>query len=139
MNTQFESVRNLIAAIPQRLDETRRSASIYIDCPLDFESLVTNAFTSRFSYLGFPVSKSKNEAAAICEVMVNEGVQQRELGIFYFPSLQAVITGSSGALFSFSAEGERASAVTPDVAKRRAYQSLADKVNNNFSLEINTF
>lgn len=139
MNAEFGSVRANIAAIPHRKDEAQRNASVYIDCPIDFESLISNAFTSRFSSLGFPVANSRNAASAVCSVTVDEGMQKRELGIFYFPSLQAVVTGSSGTLFTFSAKGEQASAVTPDVAKRRAYQSLADKVNTGFSLDTNAF
>jgi len=137
MNSEFASVRANVAVIPQKLDEAKRSASVYIDCPVDFESLLSNAFTSRFSALGFPVASSRNAAAAVCRVTVDEGMQKRDLGTFYFPKLQAVITGTSGVLFTFSAEGENTSAVTPDVAKRRAYQSLADKVNKTFSLETN--
>jgi len=137
MNGEFASVRANTAAIPQKLDEAKRGASVYIDCPVDFESLLSNAFASRFGALGFPVTSSRNAAAAICRVTVEEGMQKRELGTFYFPKLQAVITGTSGTLFTFSAEGENASAVTPDVAKRRAYQSLADKVRQTFSLDTN--
>jgi len=139
MNAQFVNVRALIAAVPQKLDEAKRNSSIYIDCPVDFESLINNAFSSEFSALGFPAANTRNAAAAVCRITVNEGMQQRELGIFYHPSLQAVISGPSGTLFTFSAEGERASAVTPDVAKRRAYQSLADKVKQTFSLNTNGF
>jgi hypothetical protein len=136
MNAEFAVVRSQIAAIPQMLDEGRRNASVYIDCPMDFENLIANAFASRFAEMGFPVSKTRT-AAAVCAVTVDEGMQKRDLGIFYFPSLQAVITGGSGTLFTFSAEGERASAVTPDVAKRRAFQSLAATVTRTFSLNTN--
>ena len=108
---------------------------MYIETPVDFESLVHNAFSRKFAALGFPVAHNRASAAAVCRVTVSEGRQERDLGIFYHPSLQAVITGPSGTLFTFSAEAERASAVTPDVAKRRAYQALADKVNSDFSLD----
>ena len=135
MNAGFAAVRERIAAIPQKTDEARRNAAVYIDCPVDFESLLANAFASRFSALGFPVTKARNAAAAVCAVTVDEGMQKRDIGIFYFPSLRAAVSGSSGALFAFSAGGERASAVTPDVAKRRANQSLADAVTRTFSVE----
>jgi hypothetical protein len=59
------------------------------------------------------------------------------LGIFYYSSLQAVFTNASGALFTFNAAADRASAVTPDVAKRRAYTALAEKVVESFSIEDN--
>ncbi|MCL2245235.1 MAG: hypothetical protein FWC03_12350 [Treponema sp.] len=134
MNIEFENVREKIASIPQLLDAAKRNAVVYIDCPGDFENLVLSAFASRFSALGFPVTNNAGAAGAVCRVTISEGMQQRDLGIFYHPSLRAVITGSAGVLFTFSAEGERASAVTSDVAKRRAYQSLADSVRENFSL-----
>ena len=139
MNTEFGLVRTNLAALPQKLDSAKRSASVYIDCPLDFESLVSNAFAASFSALGFPVASTPNNAAAVCRITVDEGMQQRDLGIFYNPSLRAVITGLSGTIFSYTAEAERASAVTPDVAKRRAYQSLADEVNKTFSLDASIF
>ena len=139
MNSEFESVRSRVSAIPQRLEASRRNASIFIDCPVDFENLISNAFAMQFSSMGFPVTTNRNSASVICRITVSEGMQQRELGIFYHPSLQAVISSSTGTLFTFSAEGERAQAVTPDVAKRRAYQSLADKVNSSFSINTNVF
>jgi len=141
INAEFESVRARIASIPQRLESSKRNASIFIDCPGDFESLVSNVFSSRFAALGFPVANNRNTASAVCRITISEGRQQRDLGIFYHPSLQAVVSSNTlqntETLFSFSAEGERAQAVTPDVAKRRAFQSLADKVRESFSLNIN--
>jgi len=137
MNAEFAAVRASVAAIPQMLDEAKRSAGVYIDCPVDFESMLLNTFSQRFAALGFPVTGTRNSAAAVCRVTVDEGMQKRELGTFYFPKLQAEISGPSGTLLTFSAEGEQASAVTPDVAKRRAYRSLADKVSQTFSIETN--
>jgi len=135
MNAEFAPVRAELAALPQRLDNARRNASVFIDCPVDFENLVTNAFSSGFTAQGFPVTKNRNSASAICSVTITEGMQQRELGIFYFPSLQAVISSKSGTLFTFNAKANQASAVTPDVAKRRAYTALAEEVTKTFSLD----
>lgn len=137
MNEEFAAVRAGISAIPQRLDEAKRRSAVFIDCPVDFESIVSTAFASSFASMGFPVTNNRSTAAAICRVTIDEGMQQRELGVFYFPKVQAVISSSEGTLFTYSAEGERAQAVTPDVAKRGAYQSLANKVNSSFSLDIN--
>jgi hypothetical protein len=137
MNAAFSGVRSDSASIPQKIDTARRNASVYIDCPVDFESLIVNAFSRALSAEGFPVAKNRNEAAAVCVITVDEGMQKRELGIFYFPSLQAVFTGSSGVLFTYNAAGDSASAVTPDVAKRRAYTVLAEAVQKTFSTEFN--
>jgi hypothetical protein len=135
MNTGFAETRTHIAAIPQKLDNAKRKAIVYINCPSDFENILNNAFASKFTALGFPVTKTKAEAAAVCVVTVDEGRQERELGIFYSPSLQAVISGNSGTLFAYSAKAARASAVTPDVAKRRAYATLAEEINKGFTIE----
>ena len=135
MNAEFENVRAKIASVPQRLESSKRNASIFIECPGDFESLVSNAFSSRFAALGFPVANNRSSSSAVCRITISEGRQQRDLGVFYHPSLQAVVSTQSGTIFTYSAEGERAQAVTPDVAKRRAYQSLADKVRESFSLD----
>jgi hypothetical protein len=135
MNASFGRIRAEIAAIPQKIDDAKRNASVFIDCPGDFESLVTNAFSRALSENGFPTAENKNSAAVVCAVTIDEGRQQRDLGIFYYPSLQAVFTGVSGALFAFNAAADRASAVTPDVAKRRAYAALAGKVVESFSIE----
>jgi hypothetical protein len=137
MNTVFSNVRTKAAALPQKTGEARRNASVYIDCPVDFESIIANSFSRVLSAEGFPVAKTRATSAAVCAITVDEGMQKRELGTFYFPSLQAVFTESSGALFTYTASADSASAVTPDVAKRRAYNALAEQVQKSFSGEFN--
>jgi hypothetical protein len=136
MNGSFGGIRAEIAAIPQKTDDAKRNASVFIDCPGDFESLVTNAFSRALSAEGFPVSKNKSGADVICAVSIDEGRQERELGIFYYSSLQAVFTDASGAIVTFNADAT-GSAVTPDVAKRRAYTALAEKVVESFPIAGN--
>ena len=113
---------------------SRANAPVYIDCQMDFDSLIKNAFSREFIRMGFPVAETRNAADVVCRITVDEGMQQRELGIFYHPSLQAVVSDNGGTIAAFNAEGERSSAVTPGMAKRRACQSLADKVNESFTL-----
>jgi hypothetical protein len=137
MNASFGAIRAEIAALPQKTDDAKRNASVFIDCADDFESLVTNAFSRVLSEKGFPVSKNRDGAAVICAVSIDEGRQESDLGIFYYSSLQAVFSDASGAIFTFNATADRASAVTPNVAKRRAYTALAEKVVKLFSIEGN--
>jgi hypothetical protein len=134
MNASFGEVRANIAAIPQKTDDAKRKAGVYIDCPGDFESLVTNAFSRALSKEGFPVAANRNGATVVCMVTIDEGRQQRDSGIFYNPSLRAVFTGDSGVLFTFNTTADRAAAVTPDVAKRRAYTALAKRAAESFSI-----
>jgi len=137
MDDEFADVRTMLAALPQRAVNARMNASVFIDIPQDFESLVQGAFSRRFAALGFPVTNNRDVAAAVSYVTVEEGRQERQLGIFYFPQVRAVISSPAGALFTFSAEGGQQAAVTPDVARRRAYQALADAVLEGFSLAVN--
>jgi len=123
MDAEFADMRTMLASLPQRAANARMNAPVFIDIPQDFESLVQGAFSRRFAALGFPVTNDRNAAAAVCHVMVEEGRQVRQLGIFYFPQVRAVISSPAGTLFTFSAEGGQQAAVTPDVAKRRAYRS----------------
>jgi hypothetical protein len=55
---------------------------------------------------------------------VDECVQKLAGGTFYNSSLTAVVNGASGAVFSFTAQAPRQSAINPEVAKRRAYTAL---------------
>jgi hypothetical protein len=132
MNAEFEEVRAALGELPQLIQSAKGKAPVYIDCPADFESRLSGAFAEVFAAQGFPVTGSRGTAAAVCTVSVDEGVQVRDMGIFYYPSLRAVIRGVSGEILSFTAQAEQAGAVTPDVAKRRAYTALADRVRAGF-------
>jgi hypothetical protein len=110
---------------------------LLLRCPIDFESRIFNSFSENFAALGFPLARTGNTAAAICTVTVTEGEQKRETGIYYYPSVQAILSGESGALWTFNAQAERSAAVTPDVAKRRAYTALAERVNATFVIQFN--
>jgi hypothetical protein len=135
MNEAFSGVRTDMIRLFQLSDTARRNAPVFIYCSDDFESMVTNAIADEFRKLGFPVASDRERATAICHVHITEGRQVRELGVFYHPSLRAVISSGENVLFSLSIVGEREkSAVRPDVAKRRAYQSLVDSIRENFRL-----
>ena len=128
MNSEFANLRSTVSRLPQLLDNARRSATIYIECVDDFESMISNAFTQKFTAMCFPVSNSKSTASAVCSITISEGMQTRDMGVFYHPSLQAVISNNAGVLWTFNIVGERASAVTPDVAKRRAFQGMVEQI-----------
>lgn len=137
MEAEFAQVRSMLAGLPQKADDARWNSPVFIDIGTDFESAVRNAFSRKFAALGFPVADSRGGAAAVCLVTVEEGMQERQLGTFYFPKVQAVLSGPAGTLFTFSEEAPRQAAVTPDVAKRLAYRALADMVQEKFSMEVN--
>jgi hypothetical protein len=136
MDASFSEIRAEIANTPQKIKDAKQNASVFIVCPGgDFEKRVTKAFSDALKAEGFPPdAPNKSSADVICTVSIDEGRQDRELGIFYYPSLQAVFTDAAGVLWTFNATASRASAVTPDVAKRRAYTALAELVVKSFSI-----
>jgi len=134
MNEEFSVVRSNMSRLPSLLEDSRRNVSIYIDIPSDFNAMITNVFSRQLQLMGFPVTNIKNNATTICRVIITEGRGQQDTFTFYNPSLRAIFSSEAGELFSFTAVGERAVAVRPEVAKERAYQSLANRVNETFSL-----
>jgi len=135
MNTEFAGVQTMLSTLPARAANARGGAPVFLDIPVDFESRMQGAFSQSFAALGFPVTSNRAAAAAVCVVTVDEGRQVRDLGIFYFPRVQAVITSPAGTLFTFNAEAGQQAAMSADVARRRAYEALAERVRYEFSLE----
>jgi hypothetical protein len=134
MNSEFADVRAALGEIPEALDSAKRAASVYIDCKSDDEGLLNDAFSAAFAAQGYPVAKSRAGAAAVCAVAVDEGRTQNDVGVFYRAKLQAVITENGVSLFTFDEQGGKEAAVTPSVAKRRAYQDLANKIKSQFQI-----
>jgi len=125
------------AALPDKITAARRTASVYVecvvlpDCPPELKELIRNAAAAGFGAAGFPIAREQGNAQAFCVITVNEGKETRGVGTSYFPDLSGAVTGSKGAVFSFSAKvAERQSALNPDAAKRRAYEALAQALRD---------
>jgi hypothetical protein len=134
----FSNVSDLISTIPQRIGQSRASASIFVDCPVDYNGMTATALTQALSDEGLPISRSQSAASAVCTASVEEGLQTLSAGTFYTPAVRITITGKSGApLASYTIRvAERSGAVNPDVAKKRAYTALAKAVQKTFSTEF---
>jgi hypothetical protein len=138
MSDSFKGIGDKIAALPQKIDDAKRNASVFIDCPGDFESLVTNAFSRALKEKGFhAVMENGNGADVTCAVAITEGRQDSEFGIYYHSSLRAVFTDASGAIFTFNVTAARTSGFAEDVAKRNTYTTLAEEVEKSFSIAGN--
>ena len=132
----FRETDAALASIPQKQLAARERASVYIDCPVDHERMIYQAMVKALGASGFAVETNRGKAAAVCTIRVEEGLQQGQGGFMYYPALSADFSGKKGALFSFKISAERAGAVTPDVAKRRAYTSLAAALEKGFEQEL---
>jgi hypothetical protein len=139
MNAAFAEPRAAESELAQKIDAARREATVFVDCPLDSDALVTSALTKALGAEGFAAAKTREDAAEICLASVTEGARTDSSGITaYFPSVTITLAGKSGeALFSCSIAAERQAAMTAEVAKRRAYTALAQAVTDNFSKELN--
>jgi hypothetical protein len=137
MNAVASQARQEEATLAQKISESRKSAAVFVDVPLDSNALVASALIKALTAEGFAAAKTKNEAAAVCLAEVSEGLQEGQVTA-YHPSVAITLSGKkSGALFSCTLEAERHAAVTPEVAKRRAYAALAQAITDNFSRELN--
>jgi hypothetical protein len=138
MNALTGDIWQNIPRLSAKLNEARSMAQIFIDCPADFESVITTALAKLLSAEGLPITADKRKAAAVCTAAVDEGFQPAEAGYFYYPKISVSITDSAGnALFSYSAAPGKQGAMNPDVAKRRAYSALAAALENDFSGKMN--
>jgi hypothetical protein len=132
----FEEADPAHAALPELTVKARRNASIYIDCPLDLDGLVSNAAAAVFGEAGFPVARERRSAAAVCVIRVNEGSQKLASGTYYYPNLSVEVSGRAGPVFSFTAEAERQGAINPELARRRAYTALAQALRDTLPGQI---
>jgi hypothetical protein len=132
----FRPVREAAAVLPQRLNQAKFEASLFVDCPVDMDGMTVTALTAVLSAEGFPVTQDRN-GAAICSAVVDEGAEQREGGTFYNMQLTLAITGTLGVpLFSMTIEAPRQSATNPVIARRRAYTALAGAIQAQFHSEF---
>ena len=114
----------------------REQARVYVNCPADYNRMIYQAMVKTLGASGFIVEERRAAAAAVCDLAVEEGVQTQGSGTMYYPALTGAIGGKGGAFFSFKVQAERQGAVTPDVAKRRAYTALAAALENSFAGEL---
>ena len=123
------------AALFQKQLFARERAVISVQSPVDHDRLIYQAMVKALGASGFAVESGGN-AATVCIVRVEEGMQRQDSGITYYPSLTVTISGRNGVMMSFRVSGERAGAINPDVAKRRAYTSLAAALEGAFAGEL---
>lgn len=114
----------------------RERSRVFVGSPVDYNNMIYQATVKALGNAGFSVEQNWNNALTYCLVQVEEGEQLTNDGVFYYPSLTGIISGRNGSLFSFKLEAPRQAAVTPDVAKRRAYIALSDTLEAAFSTEL---
>jgi hypothetical protein len=67
---------------------------------------------------------------------VEENAQKQGEAVFYRPGVKVRLKGAAETLFSWSAAAGRAGGFNPDVARRRAYTGLAQKIQESFTPEF---
>ncbi|GHV11779.1 hypothetical protein FACS189491_03620 [Spirochaetia bacterium] len=138
MNSTFAEVRASVAKIPQKMEEAKKAANIFVVVDTDNEGALNAALAKALGGEGFPVARTRAGAAAICAATVTEGLQKSDMGTFYFPKISITLRSASGGdVFSFSIEAAKQGAMNPDIAKLRAYTALAAAIEKQFSVELN--
>jgi hypothetical protein len=136
----FGEADRAMRELPEKQVSAAQKAPVFIEAPVDHERLIYQAMVRALASWGFAVEPSRERAGAVCTLQVEEGLQIQDLYqeklYTYYPSLWGTLRGKSGgALLSFKVEGERQGAVTPAVAKRRAYTALAAALETSFPNE----
>ena len=134
-NNFFVQTDLALAKLVEKQLLSREKSVISIYCPLDHEQMIYQAMVKALGASGFAIENNRN-TGLVCEINVAEGMQQLDSGTMFYPSLTATIRGNSGAMMSFRVSGERAGAINPTVAKRRAYVSLAAALEDAFDREL---
>jgi hypothetical protein len=124
----FEEADGVRAALLREAAEARRNASVYLECPLDFNGLIRAAAMAAFRDAGFTAAAENKGAQAVCVIEVEEGLMPRPpgTGTYYQSELSGVVTSRTGAVvFSFTVQSKVVSAIDKDMARSRAYTALA--------------
>ena len=134
-NLLFGETDTALAGLLQRQLIARERAVISIQSPVDHDRIIYQAMVTALGNAGF-VTESGRNTGTVAIVRVEEGRQAHGSGIIYHPSLTVTISGSTGAMMSFRVTGERVGAINPDIARRRAYVSLATALEGAFAREL---
>jgi hypothetical protein len=133
----FGETDDVLMALPEKTLSAAQKAPVYIECPVDFDGMVYQAMVRALASYGLAAETDRAKAAAVCLLQVEEGRQSQGSGFTYYPSLSGSISGQGGAaLLSFKVEGKREGAINPDLARRRAYTSLAAALEASFAAEV---
>jgi hypothetical protein len=129
---RYSGLRRAIANLPQKIDAARGGTRIYLDCPVDFEGALSGSLGRAFGEAGLTIEDDRTAAPVVCAVEVGENAETRELGTFYRPAVKVMLKGKAETLFTWIAAAGRVGARNPDIAKRRAYAALVQKIQESF-------
>lgn len=136
----FSEADRAVQELPEKQAAAARKAPVFIEASLDHEGMLYQAMVRALGGLGFAAEDTRDKAGAFCTLQVQEGLQTQDLVqeklYAYHPSLSGTLRGKDNrALLSFKAEAGRQAALTPAVAKRRAYTALVAALESAFLQE----
>jgi hypothetical protein len=132
----FGETDEVLMALPEKNLSAAQKAPVYIECPVDYDQMIYQAMVRALASYGLAAETDRAKAGAVCLLRVEEGRQSQGSGFAYYPSLSGSLSGKEGAaLLSFKVEGKREGAINPDLARRRAYTSLAAALEDSFAAE----
>jgi hypothetical protein len=135
-NALFREADEALAGYREKLFAAQEKVRVYVECPADYNRMIYQAMVKALGTSGFAAEENRGRAGAYCVIQVDAEPQKQDNGTFYYPALSGTISGSAGALFSFSVKAERQGAMNPDLAKRRAYTALAAALEKSFPAEL---
>jgi putative hemolysin len=137
MDALLAPAREKEAALQGEKAEARQNVVLTLQCSSDFESLLKNAVSAALADAGFSATASAGPDSYTVHVVVDESVSQTDMGTYYMPKAQVRITNSAGVNeFICPVNAKKAGAMSPDVAKRRAYTALAEALKTELTKKL---
>ena len=134
---QFDATRNHLSEIEASVHKLAKQCSFFILCENDFDETVLRAVGEFLSKFGIVIGDKKSEY--LCSVKIIENKQALPAGTFYSPSFSLKISCVDEVLFSSEGQLKKIGAKNGDVAKQRAYQAIAQSIQDTLKKELIPF
>ncbi|MDR0908861.1 MAG: LPP20 family lipoprotein [Spirochaetaceae bacterium] len=137
----YTDIRETISTIAQNRSETARKVQISIDCTNDNGGVIAAAFSETLNDAGFRAGVQESAASYILKCSIEENISGTEV-TSYSPVINAAVyhtgdTENKEPLAVYSVSMQRiGGAYDPDVAKRRAYNAMAEEIRKTLMTQL---
>ena len=135
----YKGDRDRIAKIPVLLDEARSNCTIYLDCPGDYNNMLTTSISAAFTKAGMTVLKNQASAKYICNVDVDNNVIGSD-PLSISPSISIKMADQAGkAVYAYEyVTEEKTVSYTLENAKKKGYPKFVKDVEKSLSNDLDT-
>lgn len=134
---QFDITRNHLSEIEVAVHKLASQCTFFILCENDFDKAISRSVGEFLSKSGIVIGDKKSEY--LCSIKIIENNQVLPAGTFYSPSFSLKILCAGEVLFSSEGQLKKVGAKNEDVARQRAYQTVAKSIQDTLKKELIPF